>query len=608
MSAPATARLIVLFLVSQLAFAAPDPVDQDQLRKAALKIISEYGSRGTLSRSQMRNYLNDEAFRAIDTDKDNVLQFVEYRNAKLYCTRPDTGRIEWRCDTDQRAIELRFDALANGQNLFAKDLLTKDRITWAPIVEQQLEAWWSRANPASADTLVADELVRLFTTNALLKRATPGTTLQTRLANYPAQDGSITVDDIDSEVALIGLATADTNISASVDLLEFLKALDGPTAVSDYNELLMSVEPPTPILAINKIGKSQMEAGVGGSTLDHISWKYSGLIAEASDGAIGNSQNINTAVANINAIVIQEQEARQRKTVRSGPFGSAYVKDRGIIFPPNAAIYDAASKTVSIKEGESFTTLRVIQDFTKAGSKAAAGSLTWSKDAGSSPSPDINVSVRVDRYIESWDNLRDGGWRIRPAGGVHYNRVGRGDDKTDVRKAFIVFDTYLADGDGFLRASHFQFGPVLEKDQVAQTDKLTGLIEWEPVLAFPGFTTGVYYPLSKNVQWYARPRLALELNNILDKPAASNVVDSSFYRYGLEFGWQFGERATLTYDYRQRHSTNDTDEDYHFQTAQLEWQLDEFGVYKLTFGFSQGRDTPDFKRVEQYKMGLGVKF
>ena len=599
--------ILFIFLASASSWTFADEVETDTHTKAALQIIGDYGSGNQLTLPQLQAYLSDQAFQAIDLDKDAVLQFEEFRDARLYCVYESTNR-KWDCDLRSSAIEQAYDAARQGSDITSESLLESGVRNWRPIIIQQALASWARSGVDPGDKLSVEQLAAILRMNAERNAQTLATKLNELVAAYRERGDTVSLDQLEIDILAFALASADKNASGSVDIFEFLKAFDGPSAVPDYNEFLQVRPDEGGVLVVEPDAAPLIASGAGASTVTRLIWQQSDLDQRATETAAGSEQRVSEVARVADEETESEADSILKKKVRRGPFGTAYVKDRGIVFPASAAAYDPKLETVAISDSLSVLTLRVVEDFTKAGSKANPGTISWSKDAGSSPDPNFGLAIRADWRIDQWNRSATSGWQMRPAFGLQYNRVGRGDDESDVRKAFLILDSEFGDRTGFIRSQRFQVGPVFEKDQVNRIDKLTGLIEWEPVVSLAGLTSGVFYQLSKDISWYVRPRLAIEVNDIRDQPEGSSAVDSNFYRYGAEIGIDLWQRASLTYEYKQRHATDDFDEDYHYQTAKLAWKLDDLGIFNLTLDFGQGRDTPSFERVEKYSLGLGVKY
>jgi hypothetical protein len=295
-----------------------------------------------------------------------------------------------------------------------------------------------------------------------------------------------------------------------------------------------------------------------------------------------------------------------------GPFKQKYSKINGIIF--GAVYQDINSEGNSISEidwdgtrrnkGKAFT-LRVIKEFLNNDDEAEAAIVSWSKNAGSSTSPDIDIAIRFDHTLTY--NLFDTSSAI--AYGIEYQRFGREDDSENLIRYYLLSDIEKNHNYNFIRRSNFIIGPVYEIDRITKIKKITGLLEWEPLLSTK-FLSG------RN--WFIRPKFAIELSDIKSFPPLSENpteeelklvrIDRHFYKYTIQAGIKLGKSLSLSYDFTQRHATNDFELDYHLKSASLEWKLMEKDYFSFKVGYEQGKDSPSFEKIEQFKFGLGFKF
>jgi hypothetical protein len=72
----------------------------------AEEIVMRYGSgRQALDKDQIRLYLNTETVITIDSDKNGIVDFDEYRNGYLHCETEE----KWECTKNNGKIEERYE-------------------------------------------------------------------------------------------------------------------------------------------------------------------------------------------------------------------------------------------------------------------------------------------------------------------------------------------------------------------------------------------------------------------------------------------------------------------------------------------------------------------
>ena len=604
-------------------WSAPNPETDVIFFEQAEKIIGNHGTQGKISKASYTDYLRDEAFKKIDKNGDKELQFLEFREAGLYCTLPhwksDGAQAnDWVCDNDlDHTIKL-FQQLTAPTDQNSKcygmgdespvtslTLFERDLCLWKPKIEGQVDAHWDQS-PGTIDKDVT-QLTTLLVAVSKIDQMNIWSRLQDVSGDYNGFDeieGAV-FDDLEDDLIWIHVAEADKNSSNSIDILEFIEAFDHKKNVAEFNELLDHVSADAISLPISKLQEDIVTSDKVPTTRRIINFQFDELKQDLVENAIQPASAAIVTIAMQHAE--REKQIGQFDTTPKGILGSAYVPNRGLVFP--AAVVTRNPKTgVSTIDGKKpYTTFRIIKDFTDAGPNADPGTFSWVKDGGAAAVPMINLALRADWHRPSLNNPRTGR-QIRPAFGYEFSRSGKGDEKRDVRKLYALIDAYFGDSEGFLKWNHLQIGPVFEENEVDEIDKFTGLIEWEPILTLGSVTTGRYYPLDEHAYWYWQPEFAVEINNIEDNPKGLDVVDSNFLRYGLELGVRFGKHSSLSYHYYQREATNNSDEHYQYETLSYSWKFDQFDRYSLTLDYINGRDSPDFKDVEQVSLGLGIKF
>jgi hypothetical protein len=254
------------------------------------------------------------------------------------------------------------------------------------------------------------------------------------------------------------------------------------------------------------------------------------------------------------------------------------------------------------------------------------------KNKGSEPIFGVDGAIRLDYYEPSLVNYET--MSFRPAVGVQWNRSGTGKDKRNIQRYYLDVDWFWNHPGDVLRSSQFQIGPLYERDSVKNIDKITGLVEWEPYLNLPLLpSTGIRHSLFVDdslfgdksflgdgslfgddpSSFFVRPRLALELSEILDQPEpqgmSKKVPNNTFFRYGMEAGFTL-LRGRLNINYKMFHrvAADDPRREFIFHDATLNWSIDEEGHYTLTPGYKNGRTSPDFKHLDQFIAGFGLKF
>ena len=255
--------------------------------------------------------------------------------------------------------------------------------------------------------------------------------------------------------------------------------------------------------------------------------------------------------------------------------------------------------------------LRLIEDYTNRGARATAATLSWSKSRDNGTETAINAALLLD-FVEPHSHLS-------PSVGIQVNRSGTGDSRRDARKIFLLGEEALGAGHGFFEGGLLGFGPVYETDEVSHLEKLTGLIEFEPLLRFRSYPTGAWVPFSGRSahvgDWesFIAPRVAIELSHVtrrppLDPDPAKNPETADLVRYGLIAGLRAHKQLTLQYSLYKRHTLRNFKARYLYQEVIAEWAFDQEGAYTLTGSYKHGEDSPDFRTVNDFNVGFGIKF
>ncbi|MEM7392860.1 MAG: hypothetical protein AAF492_10990 [Verrucomicrobiota bacterium] len=138
-------------------------------------------------------------------------------------------------------------------------------------------------------------------------------------------------------------------------------------------------------------------------------------------------------------------------------------------------------------------------------------------------------------------------------------------------------------------------------------------LQFIPMLAIEGLTADPENPI-------AARDLANEEARTLLREALEDKLDNQFFRYGFQLKMGLFKRIEITYDLNQRHVIDDWSEDYLYQEVNLTFKLgpDELEDIKglsavpaglaLNATYSDGADLPTLNDVQQWRVGLGVKF
>lgn len=268
-------------------------------------------------------------------------------------------------------------------------------------------------------------------------------------------------------------------------------------------------------------------------------------------------------------------------------------------------------KKIVLDETQSAVLLRLIGDYTQTDTKATAATFSWTKDKDNGSVTSINGAVRFD--------YKQPNGKFSPTVGIQINHNGTGDNKEDTRKIFLLGQYSGAVNGSFYRGGLVYIGPVYEMDIVKHFDKITGLVEFEPILKFGRFLTGVWVPLSGqssqtgDLECFLAPRVALELNHVthqstVDLDPSKNPESSNLFRYGLLAGIRMYKQLTLKYSLAKRNLLKNLNSRYLYQEVALEVALDPNSAYMLTANYKRGEDSPSFKTIETINLGLGIKF
>ena len=338
----------------------------------------------------------------------------------------------------------------------------------------------------------------------------------------------------------------------------------------------------------------------------------------------GERVSVTTVKARFEGLEKEEQEKKKLKN-RKKVSGPGLTANRGLVLL-GERIYDEASKSIYIDRTKQSLTLRIIKEFTSAGTEALPAMFSVLKNKGSAPIFGVDGAIRLDYYEPRLANYTD--MSFRPAVGAQWNRSGTGKKKRNIQRYYLNVDWFWNHPGDILRSSQFQIGPLYERDSVKNIDKITGLVEWEPYLNLPLLpSTGIRHSLFMDKSlfgdgslfgddpssFFVRPRLALELNEVLDQTEpqgmSKKVPNNTFFRYGMEAGFTLLKgRLNINYKMFHRIAADDSRREFIFHDATLNWSIDEEGHYTLTAGYKNGRTSPDFIHLDQFTAGFGLKF
>jgi hypothetical protein len=595
--------LLLIGVFTSLPVFAEDRTSESKWIEEAAKIINGFGGGDIkLSKEEMKAYLNSIAFKTIDLDEDGALYFEEYIAAYLYCDKviDSAGRTTWDCNADTAKEKYSRDTTGLKSKAIDAIHLMKNsqNVFWQEHIKQLVDAHWGRAcNNKCGTDLDLNSLARYLQNEEKLKPKIRSA--KNRVARLTKEIGGrkdVRKDNFRVLYFDTAFDDADIDNSNHLDILEIKKKYDHPQVIKEFIEYSDSD------FHLSKTEFLQLAANLNtqlGRLLDHaldLEW----------DRIAGSVPSVKLE-GNLDAVLArQEEEAREaaRKQVVSTVAGFDWVKDRGIILA-GKPIYSKEKKVFLLDESQPIFTLRVIKDFTKAGDKAESATLNWTKDAGGDSVFGVNAAFRFDYYVPSWYDQSE--WTFRPAIGLELDKSGKGKDKEDIQKYFLAGDWYINHGSDFIGSSYFQFGPVIERDLHKKVDKITGFVEWEPYLRIGRISTGVWHKFGF-LSVFARPRVAIELDDVLRKPRGQSTSDNSFLRYGIQVGLSLFDDTTITYELKQRNSLEGFRENHFFQEMQVEWALNKEKQYSITFNYKNGEDRPTFTDVEKYSIGFGVKF
>ena len=162
----------------------------------------------------------------------------------------------------------------------------------------------------------------------------------------------------------------------------------------------------------------------------------------------------------------------------------------------------------------------------------------------------------------------------------------------------------------FCDPSIFNIAPVYQHDSVENTKKLSAVLEWKPFLKISDTNISRYNTVFglDNVRVFLQPAVAIEPRWVLDQPTDTELEDGAYLRYGLSAGLKLYDYYELTYRLEQREDIGEFDEGRYYTEAMAKLFFDRNEQYSLTFTFKKGEEAPDFKKVESYNVGFGIKF
>lgn len=602
------------------------PTASERHQCIAQIIVKNYDTdnNGTIDREELRGYLNAEAFDKIDRygDKNNALNKDECFTEKFYC-RPVNGGM-WECNDEEGHCSDKIGSEGNKDSYIAltpEDLYKSRNMWWKYSINARLDAQWNRAmkdcSGSGCGSLGVDALASHMEEEA--KRRKNVNTPQSRikkLKGIVAGNTTVTYDEFRKLIYFEEFDSSDSDMSRTLDISEFIKAFsDQGGTVKDFVDIANNNKPANFQIQRNQFQQtiqSVISYGKFGSELDKKAYnEWNSLTYKDKD----NDDDITLVSGLIRNINEEEQSAIEERKKKKGVtvFGRTWLKKRGLLLTGKPLTNKKGTPVaLDLSNGAEPTwTLRLIQDFTKADSEAKPAQFNWSKAAGEESEASILAVLRFDYFNPTWFDSK----RFHPAFGVEFNRSKTSKKKVYTQKYYVLADWFVTHKScifSILCESGFQVGPVYENDLENDIEKLTGLIEWELGLNIGKFSTGVRHAIDRGTasesSIYVRPRLALEINEIINEPKGADTSDSSFFRYGLEIGYKFTNRLTLIYNYKQWHATDDSDEDYSFKDASLQLKLDPHGMSTIKAGYKKGEASPKFEEVEKYEVGLGIRF
>ena len=639
--------LALCFLISTPALSVgadySDINSETSFLEKARELIDNYGRNGTLGfteltagridpKAGLTGYINDAQVKKIFPDADHGVTFEDWYSGYLYC-RPLPGNIvNFECNsTDHSEIAKHFeDDFGKIDGIpITNAILYENNSFWRTYVNAKTLTHWSYISDEtpeiSDDTPERWSLPRVAeylkkTHGIATARLSPEERLkklETLASNSSIGSNStkISEDTFEAFISDEIFDRADTDKSGYLDIYEAKKAFPIEKFLSSF--LNASQEEEEPNVQISKKdfdfipNTPELENYVFAQILvERKQISHTRISAPPKDLEISSiKQDFQSQYENETKRLETEAEKKQNESVS----GIGWIPDRGLMILGERK-YDKDSKKVSLDGGQPALMMRLIKDYTVDNNKASGATFSLSKTKGEDRESSANAAIRFNYYHPTLYDFSNG-HSVVPAFGLQWDRSGSGEKRQDTRRAFLLADWYWGHGDpatSFWSASQILIGPVYERDEVKNIDKVTGMIQVEPLLGFGNFRTGVRLPIfgkdAQTASIYFMPRVALELGEILDSPSDVEEPDANFFRADMKIGIRIFKRAEFTY-FPRFYKGLDGSKQTHFSSEfSLEWFFDKEKRYSLTAEYKKGEFAPSFTDIDQYKVGLGVKF
>lgn len=590
----------------------------------ARKILSTYGRGGTLCIDGpdpdlgLTAYINHQEFKTIFKDAGGQLSFDEWYGGFLFCEsiRGTTKTFECKIDDPQTSVDKFKSDFKNApeDGKLTEKLLYRNNHFWKAYVDSKAQTHWQYVS-SDLNTRWTESEVAVYLKKVEEIR-TSRISVDDRMDKLTKflESNEATTDKVKEEV-LEEFFRQEIFESADSDHSDFLDIYEAKRAFPVENFLLSFIDASGADL---RISRSDYDDIASGKINAYIFTKVIVALKDMTPHRRIGEQPKPIALSDIKRDYesqytnkskhLEAQIIEDDKQAVSG--GVGWIPDRGLLIFGEKK-YDRVGKKVVLDGNEPALLMRVIEDFTKDDGKASLATFSLSKTKGEGREYAADVALRFNYYNPRLYDFSKG-YSVVPGFGLQWNRSGSGDKRQDIRKAFLLADWYWGHGGSFWSASELQIGPIFERDEVKNIDKLTGLIQLEPLLRIGSFTTGVRMPiLGKNTSTasiYFRPRVALELGEILDKPAGVEKPDANFLRAELDVGLRMFRKSELTYKPRYYKGLDGSRQSHFYNEVTLSWYFDKQERYSINAKYKKGEVSPTFTDIDQYNVGLGLKF
>ena len=287
------------------------------------------------------------------------------------------------------------------------------------------------------------------------------------------------------------------------------------------------------------------------------------------------------------------------------PEATRFQSGNGILLYPKPILIDEASSYASEKPS---LWLRFAKDYEVLDDNLAPATFTWTKSNGrSSFQTDASIAIQR-RAARSQSSLM-----------VAFRRTAFDTSDPARESEELEQNRYFAGGfyhlngksESLLTSQFFRAGGTHFEDRGRGAKRDSLELEWFPIfnpsLLLPRSGSYVAFTaLGRELKWYWQPSVGVDWGRT--DPADGDADTSGFVDLTLSLGLKLAKRFTVQ---SQLHAYADVEElnrSFGYHETTISWTLDKSKSVSLVGSATNGRPAPLFQDVEQYMIGVGVKF